>query len=200
MAQVRTPRTSASWKERTGLSLPGTVSLVAVVSVLVLVSLPRLRGLARYENEADAQATIRLLAQELAVRESESDGHALPPTFFELVSSPEVERSLSDARFVQNGRLLLRHGYLFAVVRLPGAPPTDASAPRVVRAAGPPVAGAGAWGIRAWPWKHGHSGATALLATADGLTYRHANTPPVWNGPECEPEAPWSWSGWTQLR
>jgi len=209
-------RTSAAWKARTGLSLPGTVSLLAVVSVLVFVSLPRLRSFARHENEVDARATVRLLADELAAWWEQHGGADGPwgaggfvgpgasdllPTVADLVRSPAVEHALSDSDFARDGRILRRHGYVFTVVLLDGWPADAASAAGVVRAAGGPAI---PLGVQAWPWRYGHSGRAALLGTADGLVFRHPNTGARWNGVPSEAgtaePAPWSWEGWGRAR
>lgn len=209
-------RTSAAWKARTGLSLPGTVSLLAVVSVLVFVSLPRLRSFAQHENEVDARATVRLLAEQLEVWWQEHGGadgpwgaggfvgpgaSALLPTVADLMRSPEVEHALSDSDFARDGRVLRRHGYVFTVVLLDERPVDAEPASGVVRAAGGPAI---PLGVQAWPWRFGHSGRASLLGTADGLVFRHPNTGARWNGLPNEPAgadpAPWSWEGWGQPR
>lgn len=177
------------WTTIGGMSLTGLLSLVAVVSVLVFISVPRLRGFAQNENEADARDTVRLLARQLGDR---ADGQPLSlPRIDLLAASDSVSRGLSDADYLSGGRLLRRHGYLFAVVALEvdGPPPT---LPGTVRAAG----GRPRLAIRAWPWKHGLTGSAALLCTASGDVLRHANGPLTWNGPDAGFDALSSWDGW----
>ena len=180
------------WRERVGMSFMGLVSLTAIVSVVVLVSLPRLRGFARHENVADARDTARLLARELGALGVADD--AEPPAIRELSERAAVAKALSDTDFLADGRLLRRHGYLFAVVRVraPTPPPVE---PGAVFAAetGPVLA------IRAWPWKVGRTGSAALLATTRGAVFRHPNADALWNGP-IEPFAPLdTWDGWRRL-
>jgi len=180
-----------SW---TGLSLTGAVSLLAVVSVLVFVSLPRLRGLARSENEADARAIVELLGRELVLRRPTPDSAA--PTVQALADTKVVTQALSDADFLADGRLLRRHGYLFTVVRLEGgAPPL----PPGVVLAGEPLRPGAPLAVQAWPWAHGRTGTASLLGTSDGRLLRHANEHGRWAGSE-EPGPLTSWDGWRPVR
>ena len=63
--------------------------------------------------EADALATVRLLAREL---EEVADPSRLP-TVHELSASERIAHVLRDGEYLDEGTLLRRHGYLFAVVR-----------------------------------------------------------------------------------
>jgi hypothetical protein len=149
-----------------GLSPVGTLTLFAVVSVLVLVSLPRLHGFARRENERDALQAVRVLSQEIAAR---APGIALP-ALEELVDSQELSRALTDAEFLDEGRLMRRHGYLFRVAR--------ARSPRER-----PV-------LLAWPWEARRTGSTVVACTAGGGIWLHPNQEGRWSGLERPPVVP----------
>jgi hypothetical protein len=114
----------------------GILSLAAVLSVLVVVSVPRLRTLAVQENEAEALATARLMAEAL---DSMAGQEPLMPVG-RLLQSPQLA-SLADVELLHEGALLRRHGYLFEVAQLPGA--------RKV--------------VRAWPWAPGRTGKSTYL-------------------------------------
>ena len=186
------------WKSATGLSFAGTCQLLAVVSVLILVSLQRLRGFARHENEVDARTTVRLLSKELASWEPTTEG-AAPPTIRDLVTSPTVERAVSDADFLAEGRYLRRHGYLFEVVPLRTRPATEVRTAETlageVQAAEIPLPAA----IRAWPWRSGQTGRRVWLGTPEGGLFRHENDEGHWSGPGAELGDPAGWPGWDRL-
>ena len=137
-----------------GLTLSGGLSLAAVLAVVVVVSLPRLRSLAVQENEADARATAEILAGAL----EELPATRLP-TLQELLQSSELA-SLDDAELLAQGTLLRRHGYLFEVTRLTadGRPALggEGSGPAHARA------------VRAWPWAHGRTGVETFLVPVGG--------------------------------
>jgi hypothetical protein len=169
------------WKSRVGLSPTGTVSLAAVLAVLVFVSLARLRPLMTHENEVDARQTVELLAAQLSAWSAERGHQRLTPDLEELAEGGPVIQALADGAFEEDGQVLKRHGYLFSVVELPPPPPLD---PGTVLAAPPTrTTPEPLLGVLAWPWKHGNSGRRALLCTADQRLYRHPNTPPRGGGP-----------------
>ncbi len=93
------------------LSLSGAISLFAIVAVLVVISLPRLRGLALQENEVDAQGTAQILARALPGLEAKA---CRKPSLRELLRSPELH-GLGDAELLAGGSVMRRHGYLFEV-------------------------------------------------------------------------------------
>ena len=101
-------------RHEAALSLSGALSLLAVVAVLVVVSLPRLRGLALQENEVDARGTALMLARALRGIEPRPDRK---PALRELLRRPEL-RGLADVEVLAEGTLLRRHGYLFEVTCL----------------------------------------------------------------------------------
>lgn len=159
-----------------GISLSGALSLLAVVSVLVVVSVPRLRGIALQENEVDARGTAGLLASALRGMKDADD----TPSLRELLRRPELAGLLADAELVEHGTLLRHHGYLFEVTRLcpslslPSAPSSLLSGDRGGLHS--------MMAIRAWPWAHGATGEAAFLVTAGGAGLVHPNAPPCWEG------------------
>lgn len=160
-----------------GLSFSGALSLAAVAAVLVVVSVPRLRGLAMQENEVDARATAQLLARALDARDE-----AGVPTLRDLLRRPGMSSSLADAELVVRGTLLRRHGYLFEVTRL--EPSLSLPAAPASLLSGEKGALHSMLAIRAWPWLHGATGEAAFLATAAGACLMRANAVPLWQGPE----------------
>lgn len=189
----RSPLPSTAGNPRRGLSLVAALSLVAVVSVLVAVSLPRLRSFARNENEADARRVVRLLAAELSLLEAQGD----PPPVQDLCVRDEVRRALTDSDFLSDGRLLRRHGYLFAVLNLPPDMFTESvdgegrSVLRSVFAAEQRSPGApssagdspGRWAVVAWPWERGRTGHAAFACDGEERLLEHPNDGGSWNGP-----------------
>jgi hypothetical protein len=160
-----------------GLSLSGASSLVAVVAVLVVVSVPRLRRLALQENEADARTTSQLLAR--ALNECKRrDAHL--PAMHELLHAPLLEGTLADAELLEHGTLLRRHGYLFEVTQLGPELALPDAVLAVLRGDGSPLADLPA--VRAWPWAYGDTGESAFLCTCTGASLKHANSPPKWEG------------------
>jgi hypothetical protein len=148
------------------------LTLGLVVLVVVLVSLPRLRGFALRENEQDAARLIARLGEQ-AQRRPLDDLAAL------LASRGALRRDLEDAELVADGRLLRRHGYLFALDR--GL--------------------LGAAQLRAWPWKHGQTGSAAFLWSAERGLWIHSNRAGRFSGPAAappfdSPEGSGSGSGW----
>lgn len=169
---------------RSGLSRLALASLVAVGCVLVLVSLPELAGFALRENERDAVATARALASALGKDPSESlDLRA-------LVESARLARQMEDAEFLEDGRLLRRHGYLFELVEL------DSPIQRASLL--PPTAPMRA--VRAWPWEEGRTGSAALIALEDGALFGHPNATDLFDGLERRPGDPWTELGWLPIR
>lgn len=162
-----------------GLSLEGLVSLAAVLAVVVAVSLPRLHGLARRENQVDARATAERFARALA--ELTPEEHALP--FEELARRTRLERTLRDAEWLENGRVLRLHGYLFELCPAPGAVlPVDGKLELTQQ----PEAGVARRAVRAWPWSAA-TGRAAYVASPDGLLLAHPNDEGLWHGLEHRP-------------
>lgn len=178
-----------------GLSVLGATTVAAITLVLVLVSLPRLRSFACSANEEDARATCERLAQALgAPGSAPGDESTAPPTTIAEVARG-LRRELADAELLDQGACLRRHGYLFALVRVPRPEPTGLG--RVVLAADP----APLLAVLAWPWEVGRTGRPAWLATSEGQLFVDRNSPPRWSGPASLPSplqsaAAWHWSGW----
>ena len=202
---------------RVAMSVSGALSLLAVVSVLIVVSVPRLRGLAVQENEGDARGTVQALARALAALDASP---SRPPPLRELLGAGEL-RGFGDVELLAGGRVLRRHGYLFEVTYLSagleaasahaapasgeavpaGVGVVSAGAGAVSAGAGAVSAGAGAvpggtLAIRAWPWEHGATGSAAYLATQDGVRLAHSNAGPSWDGLESAGVALRSLDGW----
>ena len=154
------------------ISAAGVASLAAILAVLVFVSLPRLRSLAQQENEADAHGTLELFRGALPVLAAERPTTALPPSIEELAESDTIAHGLSDGEFLDHGRVLRRHGYLFRVVD---------------------------GGVLAWPWKHAATGRSAFLLTPAGQILQHANVPRLWDGPDVATTQVVDVAGWAPL-
>jgi hypothetical protein len=154
------------------ISTAGIASLAAILAVLVFVSIPRLRGLAQLENETDAKQTLELFRAALPVLAAEAGATA--PAIQTLARGEPIAHALCDGEFLEEGRTLRRHGYLFRLVEVPG---TRGHA------------------ILAWPWKHAATGRSAFLFTSTGQILEHANTPPRWSGPALQLLV--TPSGWT---
>lgn len=173
-----------------GLSPSGLASLAAVLAVLLVVSLPRLQGLARLENEGDACATAELLVRSLA----ELEGAAPGARFRALAEQADLQRALADGEWLEDGRLLRRHGYLFELC----APPAPLQAAGLSLAlAGAPLSHSPGFAVRAWPWS-GETGRTAFVASACGTVLAHTNAELGWSGLERRPEER-PLTGWRSL-
>ena len=167
-----------------GLSLTGAVSLISVVCVLVLVSLPRLRTFILIENAEDAKTTVRYLASESALIEGQAD----PRVGTLLEQSRKLRHALSDAEVLEDGRLLRRHGYLFAFVPVgeidrSGEVEDDPNRVQPLEAiATLPETG---HFLLAWPWRAEES--PLVLGTLEGELYSPLRSDPAWSGPELDP-------------
>lgn len=180
-------------ERRLGLSLLGACTIVSIVAVLVLVSLPRLRSFATTANEEDAVATSLRLASSLAERPVE-------PAELPLVEEIARDhlRLLTNAEFLEEGAQMRRHGYLFRLQRVPR--PARTGLGRVVHANDP----APLLAIVAWPWDVGRTGTSAWVATVEGDLLALRNQDGAWSGPDEDhgeiPPRLWSWEGWRPVR
>ncbi len=158
-----------------GLRFGSALALVAVVAVVVLISMPRLRDWALRENERDAVRFARHLAGlvEVAERKSGLELHALarpamasasPLAIADLIAGdPAAESALTDADFI--GRVLKRRGYLFDLV--------DHTTEGCI--------------VRAWPWEQGQTGLGAFVAVPGGPVYGYPNEDRRCSGPDRPP-------------
>jgi hypothetical protein len=141
-----------------GLSFGAGASVVAVIALLVLVSLPRLQAFALEENETDAAALTRVLGRALA------EERAAPPSLAGLVEEAGLDPGHDDLEWLEGGRLLRRHGYLFEL----SAHPAGAA-------------------LAAWPWTYGDTGRAAFVFRCDQGMLRHGNPSGAWTGPGRSP-------------
>ena len=144
--------------EQQGISLGAAASVVAVIAVLVVVSLPRLQAFALGENEADAAALTRVLGRELAEEGSPSLSLA------SLVEEAGLDPKHDDLEWLDGGRLLRRHGYLFEL-----------------------TANKAGAALCAWPWTYGDTGRAAFVFRRDRGMLRHGNPSGAWTGPARPP-------------
>lgn len=141
-------------------------TLFAVATVVLLVSLPRLRDFALRENQGDASTLVHRLGRLL---ENSVEAGELASVQQLVEHDPEFAHQLGDAEFLEEGRLLRRHGYLFELVPAAGEEP--------------------AFRVRAWPWEHGRSGLASFVWLPGRGVARHANAEGHWSGRE-QPPAP----------
>ncbi|MEM7309752.1 MAG: hypothetical protein AAF682_23960 [Planctomycetota bacterium] len=152
-----------------GISPAGVVTVLAIMTVVVLVSLPRLHDFALRENESDAAVLTRLLGQGLVQ-------HAEPGAdLHDLAERMGLDPRRDDLEWVESGRLLRHHGYLFEL-----------------------VPGRGEAIVRAWPWTYGETGRTAFVFRAEGGVFGHDNPGGAWTGPAQPPAL--SAEGWVAVR
>jgi len=85
-----------------------------------------------------------------------------------------MEPRTDDMEWLDGGRVLRRHGYLFELSSAGAAPV-----------------------LRAWPWAYGKSGRSAFVAEPGGEVRRHANAEGGWSGLGCPPAA--GCAGWDTL-
>lgn len=152
------PTRTLSWIDK--------LTLAAIGVVVVLVTLPVLRGFGVRENERDALRMLRVLAAEPAANRGAlvDDGQA---TLAELAAGDRVlHRRLEDLEALPDGRLR-RHGYLFDVSALGGGEPM----------------------LRAWPWEHGQTGRAAYVWTPRRGILAHANRDGRYTGAGSPPMA-----------
>jgi len=154
------------------------LTLVAVGVVVLLVSLPRLREFALDENEGDARRLVAHLGELLSHPVQAADAPAEQASNVEQLvhGSRDLARQLDDAEFLEHGRLLRRHGYLFELT--PRAQPGAATC------------------VRAWPWHYQQTGLSAFAWTPKAGLQAHANDGGLWSGPEQPPNEPDLAAGW----
>jgi hypothetical protein len=153
------------------------LTLAAVALVVLLVSLPRLQDLAVRENESDARWLAGRLG-ELGQRPGTPPGdiRAL------LEAQPALARLLDDAEYLEGGRLLRRHGYLFELVAEPSS-----------------LGGCAVQAVRAWPWRFERTGRTAYLWRCGEPLRAHENPGGLWSGLGGAPQVVTLADGWRSL-
>jgi len=175
-AQSGAPTSAAS--DRT-ISWIDRLTLGAIGVVVVVVTLPVLRGFGLRENERDALRMLRVLAAEPAAGAARAvrpaDGQA---SLAALAADDRVlHRRLEDLEMLPDGRLR-RHGYLFDVSAL---------------STGEPM-------LRAWPWEHAQTGRGAFVWTPRRGILGFANADGRFSGPDSPPEpADVLASGWVAM-
>ena len=93
-----------------GVSTMGWATILAVVSVVFVLTFANLRGMALRENENHVQALLRALGERLS-----PEVLAAPPEDLRDWTDAQdgLAPELTDAQWVnEDGNLLLRHGYL----------------------------------------------------------------------------------------
>lgn len=154
------------------------LTLAAVAVVVLLVSLPRLQDLAVRENESDARWLTGRLG-ELGERTvtTPADIRSM------LEAQPALTRLLDDAEYLEGGRLLRRHGYLFELV-----------------AEADNEGGCGVHAVRAWPWRFERTGRSAYLWRCGEPLRAHENPGGLWSGLGGAPEVVTLADGWRSLK
>lgn len=168
---------------------PGAGSLwpiAAVIAVLAVVTLTRLELFAVYENERDALRLLAQIGQRLERVPGAEQGASLAAVLQpdpKAPASAALLRAAGDAAWLDAGRVLRWHGYLFELeVEARGAAP-------------------GAARIKAWPWQHGRTGVAAYaFDTRLGLLGHpnRAGEPGPWSGLDLRPELA-AGRGWMRL-
>ena len=137
-------------------------TILGILLLVVLVTLPRLRSMAIHENELDALRTLGVLGGEVFAADAER-----PARLGELFAKDEdLDRRLADTDVLDEGRLLVRYGYLFELVEGPEGP-----------------------GVRAWPVERGRTGQGAFWLDHRLGLHGDANRATRWSGPERPPSA-----------
>lgn len=143
-----------------------TWTLIAVVAVVAITSLPRLEDLARRENHEDARRLTSELAR--AVQDTIDERRLPPPDLGRLLSDrPRLAERIEDLGAADGGRLLGRHGYWFELVHSDAAQRS---------------AGEAAFAVRAWPKDRGRTGRHAYVALPDGRVYERPVGEARWEG------------------
>ncbi len=150
-------RARDSRARRARLRTTDTVTLVAVATVVLLVSLPRLRDFALRENGNDARQLMRTLAELVGGSVQAAQGVAIRDL---VQSDAQLERQLRDVEYLDDGALLRRHGYLFELVH----------------------ERSGVLGLRAWPWRHGRTGLHSYVWRPGNGIFAHPNPLGAWAG------------------
>jgi hypothetical protein len=98
--------------KRRGFDPVSLATLIAIGVVVLLVSLPSLRGFAQRQNETDAVRLVRILGR--AVESAERPPASIREVF---EGDPELRRRFRDLEYLEDTDQLRCHGYLFDVSR-----------------------------------------------------------------------------------
>lgn len=195
--QIRDPSPSApaagapAAQPGAGPPRPGAGSLwpiAAVIAVLAAVTLTRLELFAVYENERDALRLLAQIGQRLERLPNAEQGASLAAVLQpdpEAPASAALLRAAGDAAWLDAGRVLRWHGYLF---ELEVEARDAAAAPGAAR-------------IKAWPWQHGRTGVAAYAFDPRLGLLGHPNRagePGPWSGLDLRPELA-AGRGWMRL-
>ncbi len=170
---THTPLNSTPAPRASRAGLADRLTLLAVLMVVVLVSLPRLRSFGLHDNETDALQTLLGLgkavqaAEMLEVRPALLDLAAADETLAATVrGARRLDASANSAELLSGDRFLL-HGYVFQ---------WQVSDGQSV--------------LLAWPWNVGSTGRGVFAWTGTGMLYGHANRLGLWTGPGAAPTWP----------
>ena len=152
---VAVPAAAAVVSRRHRLRGSDLATMVAVICVVAITSLPRLADFARRENEADA---LRLCSSAAQAMHARAKGKA-PNMGALFAATPELTRQFRDARVFEAGRLVRNHGYWFELLDPKGSAV-----------------------VRAWPARFARTGSTAFVALANGSVLAHDNERGRWSG------------------
>jgi hypothetical protein len=169
-----TPASTASEKAAARrLPLADYLTILAIVGVVVVVTIPRLRGFAVRENETDAIHMLRALATQPAPAGREQAGNDLALL---VARDSGLRRRLEDIECLDDGSLR-RHGYLFDMTMLrPGEPM-----------------------LRAWPWSHGQTGNDAFVWTPQRGLLWNRNADGRFSGPGGAPAPADMGASWARI-
>lgn len=152
-----------------GVRLADALLIAAILSLVMLVSLPRIEAYARASNERDAVLATALLGERLG-----SEGGAAVPGGLDLPALVAADRHLShrlrDARRIPDTGLLLYHGYHYSL---------DVASGEVL----------------AWPRRAGGTGQTVYRWTRQSGMQHMANQAGLWTGTEFPPGTDEAWRG-----
>jgi hypothetical protein len=149
------------------------LTLVAVLALVVVVTIPHLRSMAIRANERDARVMLTWLGEELA-KLAPAEMPADLPALLKRV--PRAARRIPDARVLPSG-LVAHHGYYLRLMLPPHGQPE----------------------LCAWPCQLDRTGRAAYAWTSGSL-YENPNATPGWSG-EAQPPPPLgsaATNDWTQ--
>ncbi len=152
---------------RLGVSTSSKLVLGAVAAVLLFVSLSRLHIFAVHENERDAVRLLRSLGPRAVEAAAATLPASSPPNAQSILADAVASERLNDVGWIEQGRALRRHGYLFGMQR----------------------AEDGAWCLMAWPWNQGRTGKAAFVFHPTLGLRGHPNSDAIWSGPSLLDEA-----------